>query len=45
MNNKFPMELIPIFSSILFALAIIIAGYIHGNMDVTKVYQSLHSFT
>ena len=44
-KNKFPMELIPLGLSLIFALAIIVAGYFHGHMDVTKVYHSLHSFT
>ena len=29
----------------LFAIGIIIAGYIHGNMSIAKVYHSLTNFT
>ena len=43
--KDFPMGLIPIFLSLLFGISIIIAGYFHGHMDVTKVYHSIHNFT
>ena len=34
------------FLGVIFAtLCVIVAGYFHGNMDVTKVYHSLHNFT
>ena len=29
----------------LFGIAIIVAGYIHGNMHISAVYKSLTSFT
>ena len=29
----------------LFAIGIIVAGYIHGNMSIAKVYHSLTNFT
>ena len=30
---------------ILATLCVIIAGYFHGHMDITKVYHSLTNFT
>ena len=47
--TKYTNETTPLVLSflacLLFAIGIIVAGYIHGHMDVTKVYHSLHNFT
>ena len=49
MSTKYTNEKIPLVLSflacLLFGIGIIIAGYIHGHMDVIKVYHSIHNFT
>jgi len=43
-NPTIPLVL-SLLACILFALIIIAAGYIHGNMHISAVYKSLSSFT
>ena len=34
------------FLGVIFAtLCVIVAGYFHGHMDITKVWHSIHNFT
>ena len=42
--STIPLELIPILLSLLFAAAIIVLGYFHGNMNVGAVWHNLHNF-
>ena len=41
--DKVPLSL-SIIGAFLFAIAIIIAGYIHGHMSITTVYHNLTNF-
>ena len=41
--DKVPLSL-SIIGAFLFAIAIIVAGYIHGNMHIDAVYHSLTAF-
>ena len=43
-NPKVPLVL-SLVACFLFAIGIIIAGYIHGNMHIEAVYKSLTNFT
>lgn len=43
-NPTIPLVL-SLVACFLFAIGIIIAGYIHGNMHISAVYKSLTSFT
>ena len=43
-NPTMPLVL-SFLACILFAIGIIIAGYIHGNMHIEAVYHSLTNFT
>lgn len=47
--TKYTNETIPLILSLvgcfLFAISIIVAGYIHGNMHIESVYKSLTQFT
>ena len=47
--TKYTNETVPLILSLvgcfLFAISIIVAGYIHGNMHIEAVYKSLTHFT
>jgi hypothetical protein len=47
--TKYTNETVPLILSLvgcfLFAISIIVAGYIHGHMHIEAVYKSLTQFT